>query len=107
MTLLMRDRENIEKGMEIGVIGLIFTLKELNMSNDFILKKLQERFNINIDEAYNYLKKAENIQSYIRTIEQRESVLWFFFCKWWIVYVDVLEGRQQAKLYADLFGTKI
>ncbi|MEH2931789.1 hypothetical protein VSQ48_18110 [Candidatus Ventrimonas sp. KK005] len=54
MTLLMRDRENIEKGMEIGVIGLIFTLKELNMSNDFILKKLQERFNINIDEAYNY-----------------------------------------------------
>ena len=61
MTLLMRDQENIEKGMETGVIGLIFTLKELNMSNDFILKKLQERFNINIDEAYNYLKKAENI----------------------------------------------
>ena len=54
MTLLMRDRENIEKGMEIGVIGLIFTLKELNMSNDFILKKLQEIFNININESYNY-----------------------------------------------------
>lgn len=61
MTLLMRDRVNIEKGMEKGIIGMIITLKELNMSDDFILKKLQERFSIDEYEAYSYLKKAEKI----------------------------------------------
>ncbi len=40
---------------------MIITLKELNISDDIILKKLQERFSITIDEAYNYLQKAENI----------------------------------------------
>lgn len=61
MTLLMRDRVNIEKGMEKGIIGMIITLKELNMSDDFILKKLQERFSIDEYEAYSYLKKVEKI----------------------------------------------
>lgn len=61
MTLLMRDRVNIEKGREEGIIGMIITLKELNMSDDFILKKLQERFSIDEYEAYSYLKKAEKI----------------------------------------------
>lgn len=61
MTLYMRERLNIEKGREEGIIGMIITLKELNISDDIILKKLQERFSITIDEAYNYLQKAENI----------------------------------------------
>lgn len=61
MTLYMRERVATEKGREEGIIGMIITLKELNISDDIILKKLQERFSITIDEAYNYLQKAENI----------------------------------------------
>ncbi len=61
MTLYMRERVAAEKGREEGIIGMIITLKELNISDDIILKKLQERFSITIDEAYNYLQKAENI----------------------------------------------
>ena len=61
MTSYMRERVAAEKGREEGIIGMIITLKELNISDDIILKKLQERFSITIDEAYNYLQKAENI----------------------------------------------
>ena len=40
MTLYMRERVAAEKGREEGIIGMIITLKELNISDDIILKKL-------------------------------------------------------------------
>lgn len=56
MTLFMRDQENIEKGREEGIHAMVITLKELGISEDIVLKKLQERFHVTMDEAYNYLK---------------------------------------------------
>lgn len=57
MTLLMRDQENIEKGREEGLYTMISTLRELNIPEDVILKKLQEKCHMTSEDAYGYLKK--------------------------------------------------
>lgn len=60
MTLLMRDQENLEKGMEKGKIyGAISAYKELNLSEDTILKKLVEKFRLTEKEAKEYLRDVE------------------------------------------------
>lgn len=60
MTLLMRDQENLEKGMEKGKIyGAISVYKELNLSEDIILNKLKEKFWLTEEQAEEYLKNAE------------------------------------------------
>lgn len=52
MTLLMRDQENIEKGK---IYGMLSAYKEFGMSDDSIIKKLQEKFQLSEDEAEAYL----------------------------------------------------
>lgn len=59
MTLLMRDQENLEKGMEKGIYGMVTTLKELNISEDVILRKLEEKFQLTEKESKEYLQKAK------------------------------------------------
>ena len=63
MTLLMRDQENMEKGIEQGIEqgikkgiqGLISALKDLNISEEVILQQLQEKFMLTKEEAEKYL----------------------------------------------------
>lgn len=63
MTLLMRDQENIEKGIEEGIekgiekgiLGMVSALKELNIPDDIILIKLQEKFDLTEEIANKYL----------------------------------------------------
>lgn len=59
MTLLMRDQENLEKGIEKGIYGMVTTLKELNISEDVILRKLEEKFQLTEKESKEYLQKAK------------------------------------------------
>lgn len=56
MTLFMRDQENVEKGLEKGIMGMVAALKELNIPNDTILQKIQEKFNFTREEAERYVK---------------------------------------------------
>lgn len=56
MTLLMRDQENIEKGKIYGAISMC---RDLNLSEDMIIKKLKEKFRLTEDEVKEYLKNAE------------------------------------------------
>ncbi len=56
MTLLMRDQENIEKGIEKGKIyGMISAYRDLEVPEDEILKKVQEKFQLSLEEAKEYL----------------------------------------------------
>lgn len=72
MTLLMRDQENLERGLEQGleqglkqgkeigrIYGTISAYKELNLSEDTILNKLMEKFQLTADEAKEYLRDAD------------------------------------------------
>ncbi|MDE6566933.1 MAG: hypothetical protein K2K70_04255, partial [Lachnospiraceae bacterium] len=57
MTLLMRDRENIEKGIEQGKIyGSISTYRDLGLSDGEIMKKLQEKYHLSSEEVSEYLQ---------------------------------------------------
>ena len=59
MTLLMRDQENIEKGIEKGKIyGMLSAYREFDMPDDIISKKLQEKFSLSEEEAEEYLLEA-------------------------------------------------
>ena len=62
MTLLMRDQENIEmgmeKGMEIGTAkGIIETGIDFELSEGELLKRLQDKLNITFESAQEYLEK--------------------------------------------------
>lgn len=57
MTLLMRDQVNEKKGMEKGILGMVSALKDLNIPDETILQKLQEKFMLTIEEAMEYLKR--------------------------------------------------
>ena len=62
MTLLMRDQENIEmgmeKGMEIGKAeGIIETGLDFGLSEGELLKRLQDKLNITFESAQEYLEK--------------------------------------------------
>ena len=57
MTLLMRDRENIEKGIEQGKIyDSISTYRDLGLSDGEIMKKLQEKYHLSSEEVSEYLQ---------------------------------------------------
>lgn len=56
MTLLMRDQENIEKGREQGILGMISALRDLSIPDSMILQKLQEKFFLSKEESQNYLR---------------------------------------------------
>ncbi len=64
MTLLMRDQENIEKGIKKGIekgiekgkiYGAISMCRDLGLPEDEILKKVQEKFQLSLKEAKEYL----------------------------------------------------
>ena len=60
MTLLMRDQENIEKGIKKGIekgkiYGMISAYRDLEVPEDEILKKVQEKFRLSLGEAKEYL----------------------------------------------------
>ena len=67
MTLLMRDQENIEKGIEqgrkqgieqglkTGILGMVSVLRGLNVTDEVILQKIQEKFMISKEEAKYYI----------------------------------------------------
>lgn len=64
VTLLMRDQENIEKGIEQGIeqgkiYGAISMCRDLGLSENEILKKLQEKYYLTEKEAGHYMQKAE------------------------------------------------
>ena len=62
MTLLMRDQENIEKGMEKGKIyGAVSTYRELGLSDSEILERLQKKYHITENEAEDYMRETMNI----------------------------------------------
>lgn len=60
MTLLMRDQENIEKGMgqgiERGIRGMVSAFRELNIPDSKIVQKIQEKFDFSKEEADRYVK---------------------------------------------------
>lgn len=64
MTLLMRDQENIEmgmeigkaKGMEIGILGMVSSLRDFNIPDDDILQKIQEKYRLSLEDAEHYMK---------------------------------------------------
>ena len=64
MTLLMRDQENIEigreegkaEGMEIGILGMVSSLRDFNIPDDEILQKIQEKYSLSLEDAERYMK---------------------------------------------------
>ena len=56
MTLLMRDQENMEKGMEKGILGMVSTLKDLEIPDTIIVQKIQEKFRFSKEEAERYVR---------------------------------------------------
>lgn len=54
----MLMEEGREEGRKEGVYTMIATLRELNIPEDVILKKLQEKYHMTSEGAYGYLKKA-------------------------------------------------
>lgn len=62
MTLLMRDQENVEKGMKNGlqkgkIYGAISMCRDLDLPEDVILKKIQDKFHLSEEDAKKYLKE--------------------------------------------------
>ncbi len=56
MTLLMRDQENIEKGREQGIWGMVSALKDLEIPDITIVQKIQEKFKFSREEAERYVR---------------------------------------------------
>ena len=61
MTLLMRDQENFEKGIalgiEQGIYGAISMCREFGMPDSDILKNLQKNFHLSEEKAEEYLRQ--------------------------------------------------
>ena len=59
MTLMVRDQDNIEKGREEGlqqgIIALVSTLKDLDVKDEIILRKLREKFELTLEQAKTYI----------------------------------------------------
>lgn len=59
MTLLMRDQENLQKGIDQGKIyGAISTFKQLGLSEEVIIKKLHEMFQLTEIESKAYIEES-------------------------------------------------
>lgn len=61
MTLLMRDQENVEigrdQGIKQGILGMISALRDLDIPDNTILQKLQEKFLLTEEESQKYLSR--------------------------------------------------
>ncbi len=49
--------EAMEEGIELGIKTLIETLKDMDISNDIILQKLQQKYALTEKEAKDYIEK--------------------------------------------------
>ena len=58
MTLLMRDQENIEKGK---IYGMLSAYRDVDIADDIIFKKLQEKFHLSEEEVEGYLMETNEI----------------------------------------------
>ncbi len=63
MTLLMRDQENIERGIQQGreegkIYGAISMCRELGLSDSEILERLQKKYQITESEAEAYMQET-------------------------------------------------
>ncbi len=47
-----------EKGIQKGIIAMVSTLKELQIADDVILSKIQEKFSLTEEVAKTYLKEG-------------------------------------------------
>ena len=56
MILLMRDQENLEKGIEQGVLGMVSALRDLEVPDITIVQKIQEKFKFSREEAEKYVR---------------------------------------------------
>ena len=56
MTLLMRDRENQKIGK---IFGAISAYRDLHLSDEEIITRLQANFNLTQEQAEEYLEEAE------------------------------------------------
>ena len=54
------EAKGIEKGIEKGIQAMISTLKELQISNDVILNKICDKFQLTEETARAYLSKETN-----------------------------------------------
>lgn len=65
MTLLMRDKENVEKGIEQGrelereenIQVTVSLLRDFSIPESAILQKIQEKYNLSLLEAEYYMSK--------------------------------------------------
>jgi len=57
MTLLMRDQENIEKGIEKGIKETVSVMRKYNIPDAEIAQEIQERYDLSREEAEEYLYK--------------------------------------------------
>ncbi len=55
MTLLMRDQENIEKGIKKGIEGTVSVLRKYNIADAEIVQEIQKEYNLTREEAEEYL----------------------------------------------------
>lgn len=51
------EERGIEKGIEKGIEGMVSALIDLNIPNDIIIQKLQEKFSLTLEEAQSYVKR--------------------------------------------------
>ncbi|MCM1225470.1 MAG: Rpn family recombination-promoting nuclease/putative transposase [Lachnospiraceae bacterium] len=62
MTLLMRDIENVEKGIEKGEIyGAISVYREIGLPDYEISQRIQKKYGLTKDEADSYLQQEKSI----------------------------------------------
>ena len=54
------ETKGIEKGIEKGIQAMISTLEELQISNDVILNKICDKFQLTEEKAKTYLLKEMN-----------------------------------------------
>ncbi len=59
MTLLQRDNENFQRGIEQGIVALVKTLTELKHPTEVIIRQLMDNFKLSEDEARAYVMKYE------------------------------------------------
>ena len=59
MTLLMRDQENMEKGMRKGIYGAIVMCRDFGASDAEIVEKLLEKFHLSYEEAEQYVLDSD------------------------------------------------
>ena len=55
MTLFMRDQENVEKGIEKGILAMVSALRDLGIRDITIVQKIQEKFQYSKEDAERYI----------------------------------------------------